>query len=130
MKKTMLILLLLIGFTSKAQLVFENNKTNNTTPKFIVNTTTNTTEMYLKAGGETKLFYKWNKTPQLFDDADRTNRYKMIVVENDKVAKRTFEVYYSLYRETQIYMGYVKQIIDFHDARPTKTIEDNFTLKK
>lgn len=126
----MLLLLLLIGFTSKAQLVFENNKTNNTTPKFIVNTTTNTTEMYLKVGGETKLFYKWNKTPQLFDDADRTNRYKMIVAENDKVAKRTFEVYYSLYRETQIYMGYVKQTIDFHDARPTKTIEDNFTLKK
>lgn len=126
----MLILLLLIGFTSKAQLVFENNKANSTTPKFIVNMTTNTTEMYLKVGGETKLFYKWNKTPQLFDDADRTNRYKMIVAENDKVAKRTFEVYYSLYRETQIYMGYVKQTIDFHDSRTTKTIEDNFTLKK
>lgn len=125
----MLILLLLIGFTSKAQLVFENNKANSTTPKFIVNMTTNTTEMYLKVGGETKLFYKWNKTPQLFDDADRTNRYKMIVAENDKVAKRTFEVYYSLYRETQIYMGYVKQTIDFHDSRTTKTIEDNFTLK-
>ena len=125
----MILLLLLIGFTSKAQLIFENNKTNNTTPKFIVNTTTNTTEMYLKVGGETKLFYKWNKTPQLFDDADRTNRYKMIVAENDKVAKRTFEVYYSLYRETQIYMGYVKQTIDFHDSRTTKTIEDNFTLK-
>ena len=125
----MLILLLLIGFTSKAQMVFENNKANSTTPKFIVNMTTNTTEMYLKVGGETKLFYKWNKTPQLFDDADRTNRYKMIVAENDKVAKRTFEVYYSLYRETQIYMGYVKQTIDFHDSRTTKTIEDNFTLK-
>lgn len=130
MKKLLLLLLLFIGFSSKAQLVFENNNANANTPKFIVNTTTNSSEMYLKVGGETKLFYKWNKTPQLFDDSDRTNRYKMTVVENDKVAKRTFEVNYSLYRETQTYIGYVKQTIDFHDARPTKTIEENFTIKK
>lgn len=130
MKKIVLFLFLSLGFYANAQLVFENNKSNNNTPKFIVNTVNNTTQFYTKVGGISKLFYTWNKVPLLFDDSDRTNRYKMTIVENDKVAKRTFEIHYSLYRETQAYMGYIKQIIDFHDARPTTVIEDYFTLKK
>ncbi|KIX21560.1 hypothetical protein SY27_07625 [Flavobacterium sp. 316] len=129
MKKVTLFLFLFIGFYTNAQLVFENNKTNSNTPKFIVNTSNSTTQFYTKVGGIPKLYYTWNKVPQLFDDADRTNRYKMTVVENDKIAKRTFEIYYSLYRETQGYIGYIKQTIDFHDSRPTKIIEDNFKLK-
>ncbi|MVO10174.1 hypothetical protein GOQ30_13460 [Flavobacterium sp. TP390] len=130
MKSIILALFLFFGLKGNAQLVFENNKPNNNTPKFIVNTVDNTTQFYSKVGGVVKLFYNWNKVPQLFDDTDRTNRYKMTMVENDKIAKRTFEIQYSLYRETQVYMGYIKQTIDFHDSRPTKVIEDYFTLKK
>lgn len=130
MRKLLFICITLFSFQIQAQLVFENNNTAANTPKFVVNTTQNTTQFYTKVGGMTKLFYTWNKIPQLFDDADRTNRYKMIVVEKDKVAKRTFEIDYSLYRETQSYTGYIKQTIDYHDSRPTKVITDNFTLKK
>jgi hypothetical protein len=130
MKKTIPLFLLFFGFYSHAQLVFENSILNSNTPKFVVNTVNNSTQFYTKVGGVSKLYYTWNKVPQLFDDADRTNRYKMIIIENDKVAKRTYEIHYSLYRETQGYTGYIKQTIDFHDKRATKVIEDNFIVKK
>lgn len=130
MKKRIVLIFLFFGLYANAQLVFENSMPNNNTPKFVVNTVNNTTQFYTKVGGVSKLYYTWNKVPLLFDDADRTNRYKMIVVENDKVAKRTYEIYYSLYRETQGYAGYIKQTIDFHDNRSTKVLEDNFKLKK
>lgn len=129
MQKIIILALLIVGFQANAQLVFENNISNSNIPKFVVNTVTNTTQFYTKVGGITKLFYTWNKTPVLFDDTDRTNRYKMTVVENDKVAKRTFEVYYSLFRDTQSYIGYIKETIDFHDSRPTKVIEEHFRVK-
>jgi len=129
MRKLLLVCIILFSFQTQAQLVFENNSTAANTSKFVVNTTQNTTHFYAKVSGTTKLFYAWNKTPQLFDDTNRTNRYKMVVVEKDKVAKRTFAIYYSLYRETQSYTGYIKQTIDYHDSRPTKVIEDHFRVK-
>lgn len=129
MRILLLICITLFSFQTQAQLVFENNSSAASTPKFVVNTTHNTTHFYAKVGGTAKLFYTWNKIPQLFDDTNRTNRYKMVVVEKDKVAKRTFEIHYSLYRETQSYTGYIKQTIDYHDSTPTKVIEDHFRVK-
>lgn len=80
-------------------------------------------------GGRPVLMQTWNQVPQFFNDEDRINRYKMTVIREDKLARRTFEVYYSFSRDAQAYDGYIKTTIRYKDSRPSKVFEDFFVQR-
>ncbi len=127
MKKLLFVLLLLsgLGLTSQAQnLNFVNIKSTQNIPRFEVKN--NQTTLYHMVGGRPVLMQTWNQVPQFFNDEDRINRYKMTVTREDKLARRTYEVWYSFSRDAQAYDGYVKTTIRYKDSRPSKVIEDFF----
>lgn len=127
MKKFLLFLLVLSGlvFSAQAQnLNFVNIKSTQNIPRFEIKN--NQTSLYHMVGGRPVLMQTWNQVPQFFNDEDRINRYKMTVTREDKLARRTFEVYYSFSRDAQAYDGYIKTTIRYKDSRPSKVFEDFF----
>lgn len=126
MRKLITALFLFIGLAAHAQLTFLNNKQEANSTKFEIKD--GKTYLYVRKGYDVVLGYTWAKVPVLYDSADRMSKYKMTVTYRDNVANRTFEFHYTLYRDTQKYVAYLKQTIDFHDSRPTKVVEDNFYL--
>jgi hypothetical protein len=124
MKKTILLVFLLCGFLTQAQLVFKNRDANGSLPKFTVNQ--NQTEIYAVIGGKISLFHTFDQEPALYDNLDGRSRYRMTKTFSDKVAFRTFEITYTLYRQTQKYTAGIKYTIDFHDKRPTKILENYY----
>lgn len=127
MKKLLFLLLVFsaLVFTSHAQnLNFVNIKATQNIPRFEVKN--NQTTLYHMVGGKPVLMQTWNQVPQFFNDEDRINRYKMTVTREDKLARRTYEVWYSFSRDAQAYDGYVKTTIRYKDSRPSKVIEDFF----
>lgn len=127
MKNLLFVLLLLsgLGLTSQAQnLNFVNIKSTQNIPRFEVKN--NQTTLYHMVGGRPVVMQTWNQVPQFFNDEDRINRYKMTVTREDKLARRTFEVYYSFSRDAQAYDGYIKTTIRYKDSRPSKVFQDYF----
>lgn len=127
MKKLLFLLLVFSGlvFTSHAQnLNFVNIKSTQNIPRFEVKN--NQTTLYHMVGGRPVVMQTWNQVPQFFNDEDRINRYKMTVSREDKLARRTYEVWYSFSRDGQAYDGYVKTTIRYKDSRPSKVFEDYF----
>lgn len=130
MKKLLFVLLLLsgLGLTSQAQnLNFVNIKSTQNIPRFEVKN--NQTTLYHMVGGRPVLMQTWNQVPQFFNDEDRINRYKMTVIREDKLARRTFEVWYNFSRDAQAYDGYIKTTIRYKDSRPSKVFEDFFVQR-
>lgn len=127
MKK--IILLLFICLKSQAQIQFWNTNASSKMPLFEVEWNKKTT-IYTKVGKETKPMYVFNKTAvQTFNDHGKT-KYQMTVENSDNIAKRIFEINYTHYRQTNIYLGYIKTTYVYHDKRPTKIVEEKFeTLK-
>ncbi len=112
-------------FSSHGQnLNFVNIKATQNIPRFEVKN--NQTTLYHMVGGKPVVMQTWNQVPQFFNDEDRINRYKMTVSREDKLARRTYEVFYSFSRDAQAYDGYVKTTIRYKDSRPSKVIEDYF----
>ncbi|GAB2486253.1 hypothetical protein [Algoriphagus taiwanensis] len=127
MKKLFFLLLVFSGlfFTSHGQnLNFVNIKSTQNIPRFEVKN--NQTTLYHMVGGRPVVMQTWNQVPQFFNDEDRINRYKMTVSREDKLARRTYEVWYSFSRDAQAYDGYVKTTIRYKDSRPSKVFEDYF----
>lgn len=124
MKKTLVTLTLLLGFFAQAQLVFKNRNPTGSLPKFTISQ--NETAIYNKLGGKINLFHTFDQEPQIYDNADGRTRAKMTVSFSDSVAKRTFVITYTLYRQTQKYTAGIIYTIDFHDKRPTKVFEEYF----
>lgn len=127
MKNLYFVLLLLCAmvFSAKAQnLNFVNINATQNIPRFEVKN--NQTTLYHMVGGKQVLMQTWNQVPQFFNDEDRINRYKMTVSREDKLARRTYEVFYSFSRDAQAYDGYIKTTIRYKDSRPSKVIEDFF----
>ncbi len=127
MKKLLFILLVLsgLGFSSQAQnLNFVNIKSTQNIPRFEVKN--NQTTLYHMVGGRPVVMQTWNQVPQFFNDEDRINRYKMTVTREDKLARRTYEIYYSFSRDAQVYDGYIKTTIRYKDSRPSKVFQDYF----
>lgn len=124
MKKILFIVVLMSGFLSQAQLVFKNRNPNGSLPKFIISQ--NETAIYNKLGGKINLFHTFDREPQIYDNADGRSRAKMTVSFSDNVARRTFVVTYTLYRQTQKYTAGIEYTIDFHDKRPTKVFNEYF----
>ena len=63
-------------------------------------------------------------------NGDARTKYQMTVESTDNVAKRTFEISYTHYRQTNSYLGYIKATYVYHDKRPTKIFEENFEFRK
>ena len=126
MKTWITVFALFLGLSAQAQLTFLNNKQEANSTKFEIKD--GKTYLYVRKGYEVVVGHSWSKVPVLYDSADRMSKYKMTVTSRDNVANRTFEFHYTLYRDTQKYVGYLKQTIDFHDSRATKVVEDNFHL--
>jgi len=127
MKK--IILLLFICLKSQAQIQFWNTNSSSNIPLFEVEWNKKTT-IYTKVGKETKPMYVFNKTATQTLNGDGKTKYQMTVESSDNIAKRIFEISYTHYRQTNIYLGYIKATYVYHDKRPTKIVEEKFeTLK-
>lgn len=124
MKNIFIMLLFTCGMVAQAQLVFKNRNPNGSLPKFTISQ--NETTIYNKLGGKINLFHTFDREPQIYDNADGRSRAKMTVSFSDNVAKRTFVVTYTLYRQTQKYTAGIEYTIDFHDKRPTKVFNEYF----
>lgn len=127
MKKLLFVFLLVCGMvlTSKGQnLNFVNINATQNIPRFEIKN--NQTILYHMVGGKPALMQSWNQVPQFFNDEDRINRYKMTVTREDKLARRTYEIYYSFSRDAQVYDGYIKTTIRYKDSRPSKVFQDYF----
>lgn len=122
-KAILLYVLFLYGFSASAQ-VFTNRNTNSNLPKFVIQN--GKTMIYHKVGGKTELGFTFNEVPFIYDTADGRYRAKMTVTTSDKVAKRTFVITYTLYRQTQKYGAGIEYTIDFHDKRPTKVLNEYY----
>lgn len=124
MKKIFFIVVLLCGFLSHAQLVFKNRDAKGALPKFIIKN--GDTEIYGKLGGKTNLLEVFDQVPEVYDNQDGKSRYKMTKTTSDNIARRTYEINYTLFRQTQKYTAIIKYTIDFHDKRPTKVFNEYF----
>lgn len=127
MKKLLFLLLVFSGLFSTSygqNLNFVNIKSTQNIPRFEVKN--NQTTLYHMVGGRPVAMQTWNQVPQFFNDEDRINRYKMTVSREDKLARRTYEVWYSFSRDAQAYDGYVKTTIRYKDSRPSRVFEDYF----
>lgn len=129
MKKLVLVICLLIFVKSTAQLQFWNTNPTSNMPLFEVKWGEKTT-IHTKAGFEVKPTYVFNQTPKQVFNSDGRTKYKMTVQTSDNVAKRTFEISYTHYRQTNSYLGYIKATYVYHDKRPTKVLEENFETVK
>jgi hypothetical protein len=123
MKNIVFLFFILIGFSTSAQ-VFINRDANSNLPKFVIQN--GKTYIYHKVGGKTELGFTFNEVPFIYDTADGRYRAKMTVTTSDKVAKRTFVISYTLYRQTQKYGAGIEYTIDFHDKRPTKVLNEYY----
>lgn len=123
MKNIVFLFFILIGFSTSAQ-VFINRDANSNLPKFVIQN--GKTYIYHKVGDKTELGFTFNEVPFIYDNADGRSRAKMTVTTSDKVAKRTFVITYTLYRQTQKYVAGIEYTIDFHDKRPTKVLNEYY----
>lgn len=124
MKKIILIFLLFTSILAHAQIVFKNRDPKGSLPQFIIKN--GKTEIYNKLGGKVNLIKAFEQVPQIYDNLDGRSRAKMMVSVSDNVAKRTFVVTYTLYRQTQKYAAGIEYTIDFHDKRPNKVFNEYF----
>jgi len=121
-----LVFFLVMSFTANAQLVFKNSKSNNNITKFIVSQ--DKTELYAWVENKEILLSSWNKVPANSSSQKGQNQFKMIVVEQKKGVKITYEIQYSLFRKTNKHLGYIKTTYSYLDARPSKITEDYFNI--
>lgn len=128
MMKTMIIAFLFC-WNANAQLQFWNTNPTSNMPLFEVKWGEKTA-IHTKVGYEVKSTYVFNQTAQQVFNGDGKTKYKMTVQTTDKVAKRTFEISYTHYRQTNSYLGYIKATYVYHDKRPTKVLEENFETVK
>lgn len=126
MNKLFILTLLFFGFLSHAQLVFKNRDSKGALPQFIIKN--GDTEIYGKLGGKINLLEVFDQVPELYDNRDGKSRYKMTKTTSDNVARRTYEISYTLYRQTQKYTANIKYTIDFHDKRATKVFNEYFDI--
>ena len=124
MKNIFFMLLFLCGMLTQAQIVFKNRDPKGSLPQFIIKN--GETEIYNKLGGKVNLIQVFKQVPQIYDNLDGRSRAKMTVSVSDNVAKRTFVVTYTLYRQTQKYAAGIEYTIDFHDKRPNKVFNEYF----
>lgn len=124
MRRVIFIFLLFASVVCNAQLVFKNRDEKASIPKFIIKD--GETEIYNRVGGKVDLFHVFDQVPELYDNRDGKSRYKMTRTFSDNIAKRSFEITYTLYRKTQKFTANIKYTIDFHDQRPTKVLENYF----
>ena len=124
-----LIIFLLLGLTTQAQIKFWNTNPTSNMPKFEVVWGTKTT-IFSKVGGDVKPLYVFNKTAQQTFNGDGRTKYQMTVISNDNVAKRTFQISYTHHRQTNNYLGYIKATYVYFDKRPTKVFEEYFETVK
>lgn len=130
MRITLLIITLFFALSSQAQLQFWNTNPTSNMPLFEVKWGEKTT-IHTKVGYEVKPTFVFNQTAQQVFNGDGRTKYKMTVQSSDKVAKRTFEISYTHYRQTNYYLGYIKATYIYHDKRPQKVLVENFeTVKK
>jgi hypothetical protein len=122
-----LAIFLLLPFFCNAQLIFKNSNSDaNTITKFIVKESK--TELYGLVNGKETLLATSNKVPVSFSSEDGQNQYKLTVTNVDKVAIRSYEIQYSLYRQTNKRVGYIKSTFEYFDKRSKTIIEDYFTI--
>lgn len=123
----LVILFLLFSFTTNAQLVFKNSNTKvNGISKFIVSQ--NETKLYSLSHNKEVLMASWNNVPTNSKSREGQNQFKMTVIREDKEAKMTYEIQYSLYRKTNQHVGYIRSTYVYFDKKPTKITEDYFTI--
>ena len=130
MKKHLFVVLFLMATSvvSNAQnLNFVNINSTQNIPRFEIKN--NQTTLYHMVGGRPVLMQTWNQVPQFFNDEDRINRYRMTVTREDKLSRRTYEVFYSFSRDAQAYDGYIKTTIRYKDSRPSKVFDDYFVQR-
>ncbi|GEM_PF-2616686 len=126
MKKIIFVFLLFASFLSNAQLVFKNKDVNGALPQFIIKN--GETAIYGKLGGKSNLLEVFDQVPEIYDNQDGKLRYKMTKTTSDTIARRTYEITYTLFRQTQKYTAVIKYSIDFHDKRATKVFNEQFEI--
>ena len=118
---------LLVAFTVNAQLVFKNaNVEKSNISKFSVSQ--EETKLFKTIDNKETLVATWNQTPSNTTNNEGQNKYKLIVFQQDKEVKITYEIHYSLYRKTNKHIGYIKSTFHYLDKRPTKITEDYFSI--
>ena len=123
----LVILFLLISFTANAQLVFKNSNTKaNGISKFIVSQ--NETKLYSLSHNKEVLVASWNNVPTNSKSKEGQNQFKMTVTWEDKEARITYEIQYSLYRKTNQHVGHIRSTYVYFDKKPTRTTEDYFII--
>lgn len=108
-------------------LQFTNKDPNSTFSKFEV--VGEKTIVYQRNGKEIRPVYTFNQVPSNIHNVDMRSTYKMTVVETIPKGKLTVEIGYTLYRETNMYSGYLKIKTDYSDAKPSLTTTDYFEIK-
>ena len=124
MKNIFLTALLLASFYVQSQITFINRDPKGALLKFIIKN--GETEIYGKLGGKPFVQELFDQVPELYDNMDGKSRYRMIKTSSDNIARRTYEITYTLDRQIQKYGGGIIYTIDFHDKRPTKVFKEYF----
>jgi hypothetical protein len=119
------LVLFLITLSAQAQIKFWNTNPTSNFPMFVVNWGEKTT-IYTKVNTETKPMYMFNKTGIQTFNGDGRTKYEITLESTDKVAKRTFKISYTHYRQTNNYLGYIKATFVYFDKRPTKVYEEYY----
>jgi len=128
-KMILTILSVLFAYTVQAQMTFVNKNTDSNFPSIDFNAVR--TNLYHKINGHTKLWQFWDQVPQNYKNEAGQSIYKMTVYSTDAVAKRTFEISYTIpYGDANNRpFAYMKAIFIYTDGTPSKTIEENYALK-
>lgn len=124
----LLIAIQLFSMNTNGQMRFINNGPEGSFPKIEINNT-NTT-LFAKIGDSTKPWLHWDEVPINIESGKGYSKFKMIVYNNDGIANRTFEIYYTISygQSTADPTAYVKATYLYRDKRPNKILEEHFKL--
>ncbi|MDX1364311.1 MAG: hypothetical protein R3243_08850 [Arenibacter latericius] len=123
-----IIMLSLISMNLSGQMHFINNDNDGSFPKIEINNTTTT--LFAKIGDNTKPWLHWNEVPKNIESGKGHSKFKMIVYNNDGIANRTFEISYTIPygQDSTAPTAYIKASYLYRDKRPSKILEEHFTL--
>ncbi|GHB26239.1 hypothetical protein [Mongoliitalea lutea] len=124
MKAFFINFILLVGFSMAIaqgqNLEFTAGNTKSFYPKFVINNgkTTLTTKAMIT------MTQTWNQVPVNFDNSDGRSRYKMVITEDSKDLRTTYEFFWMHMRSVNRYSGNLKvKILDKKSDRVTERSE-------
>ncbi len=130
MKKQFILLLtvLLFSMNLNGQMKFINDDTEGSFP--IIEINNSNTTLFAKIGESSRPWLHWDEVPKNMESGNGYSKFKMTVYNNDGIANRTFEIYYTIsYGQSNTDpTAYIKATYVYRDKRPNKILEEHFKL--